>query len=163
MQIVAKPQSKIEFSNDRRICLAGKSSVLVRYWPTGNQVRVMYPKSKQAGIPLAGKTRLVFWSKLHNGGIDAWAGLSPVITLYESPKKYAVLQAGRWTRANWPHGEREEWGELDVPQHSVVSSAGLDVALRRTASRHAELPHDRVRPAGSAELIRLWIDAMGIR
>ena len=60
---MAKPLSKIEFSNDEE-CLAGKSSVLARYWPGGNNVRVIYPKSKQAGIPLAGKTRLVFWSKL---------------------------------------------------------------------------------------------------
>ena len=38
LQVVATPQSKIEFSNDAD-CLAGKSSVLVRFWPVANQVR----------------------------------------------------------------------------------------------------------------------------
>ncbi len=159
---VAKPTSKIEFSNDAD-CLAGKSSVLVRYWPANNQVHVLYPKSKHAGIPLAGKTRLVFWSKLLNGGIHAWAGLHPVITLYESEQKYAVLRPSV-DASQIPHGEREEngnWMYRSIPLHPAADDKGwrlegeLPVTLNYLTIEFG--------PSGSAELIRLWIDAMAIR
>ncbi|MGO8689972.1 MAG: right-handed parallel beta-helix repeat-containing protein [Thermoguttaceae bacterium] len=160
-QVVATPQSRIEFSNDAD-CLAGKSSVLVRYWPVANQVRVIYPKSRQAGIPLAGKTRLVFWSKLINGGIHSWPGLNPVITLYESPQKFAILKPAM-DPANWMHGEREEganWMYRSIP---LTPPAGA--MWRRQGELPATLNYLTIEfgPAGSQEVVRLWIDAMAIR
>ena len=106
--ILPNSQSDIQFSNDAD-CLAGKSSILVRFWPARDQVRIVYPKSRQAGISLAGKTRLVFWSKYYNSGIHGWVGLHPVITLYESAQKFAVLRPA--FTAALPRGEQEEPGD----------------------------------------------------
>ena len=161
VQVVAKPQSRIEFSNDAD-CLAGKSSVLVRYWPVANQVRVVYPKSRQAGIPLAGKTRLVFWSKLLNGGIHSWPGLNPVITLYESPTKFAILKPAM-DPANWMHGEREEGANWMY--RSIPLAPPPEAKWRRQGELPTTLNYLTIEfgPAGSQEIIRLWIDAMAIR
>ena len=89
---ILKPQSKVEIANDREVYLAGKSSIAVHVSPSGNPISLQYPSSRKAGISLAGKTHLVFWSKLLNGNIHAWKGLMPTVTLYESETKFALLR-----------------------------------------------------------------------
>ena len=81
---VPDPQSKVQITNDTKEFLAGRSSLAVRVLPSGNPIRLLYPSSRKAGIALAGKSHLVFWSKQLNGNIHAWKGLMPTVTLYES-------------------------------------------------------------------------------
>ena len=65
VQHVADPQSKVEIRDDPEVRLAGNSSIALRIEPSpaGNPFCLLYPKTKNAGISLAGKTRLVFWSR----------------------------------------------------------------------------------------------------
>ena len=86
---VANPTTKLTFSDDPQICLVGKSSLALQVQPSGNPISLLYPKTKDAGIPLAGKTELVFWVKMLNLNVHAWKGLMPTVTLYESPTKFA--------------------------------------------------------------------------
>ncbi len=159
VQVVPKPQSQVEFSNDAD-CLAGKSSILARWWPISNSVRALYPKSRQAGIPLAGKTRLVFWSKYINSGIHAWAGLRPLVTLYESPQKYVVF---RPSGDEVPHGQQEEGANWMY--RSIPLSPPPGAMWRREGELPTTLNYLTIEfgAAGSQEPIRLWIDAMAIR
>ena len=89
---IPNPQTKIEIRDDHEVCLVGKSSLALRVAPAGNPISLLYPQSKNAGIPLAGKTALVFWVKWINTNIHAWKGLLPTVTLYESPTKFCELQ-----------------------------------------------------------------------
>ena len=91
------PQTKIEIRDDHEVCLVGKSSLALRVAPDCYPISLLYPQSKNAGIPLAGKTALVFWVKMINTNIHAWQGFMPLVTLYESPTKRCQLQPqGGW-------------------------------------------------------------------
>ena len=58
---------------------------------SGMLVNLLYPQSKNANVSLAGKTHIVFWIKAINENVPAWQGPQPIITLYESDQKFAVL------------------------------------------------------------------------
>jgi hypothetical protein len=157
-QPVPNPQSKVRIGDDRETWLAGKSSVAVRAWPSGNPIRLLYPKSKQAGIPLAGKSHLVFWSKLLNGNIHAWKGLMPVVTLYESERKFVMLRPLDDAR-NYPQNteDRADWTYRTIPL------AG-DAQWKAEGELPATLNYLSIEfyPWGGLPL-RLWIDAMGLK
>ena len=152
VQVVPKPQSKIEFS--KRQPIAWPASL--RFWPAGGRhVQLRPPRLSEVPAgrhPAGGQDAAGLLEQVLNSGIHAWAGLSPLVTLYESPQRYAVLRPA-WTRRTVPHGEREEganWMYRSIP---LSPPAGRDVAPRGTASRDAELHHHRVR---RGRLLRAW-------
>ena len=85
------PQGKVEISDDKESFVVGHSSILVRVTGSGAPIVLRYPRDKQLKIPLAGKTAVVFWSKYINPIVHAWQGMRPVVTLYETDQKFAVL------------------------------------------------------------------------
>ncbi len=89
---IPNPKTKMEIRDDHAIRLVGNSSVALRVAPSGNPISLLYPKAKNAGISLAGKTALVFWFKWINTNMHAWKGPVPTVTLYESPTKFCVFQ-----------------------------------------------------------------------
>ena len=86
-----------------------------------------------------------------------------MITLYESEQKYAVLRPSI-DSVHVPSGQREEggnWMYRSIPLHPAAD----DKAWRLEGELPATLNYLTIEfgPSGSAELIRLWIDAMAIR
>jgi parallel beta-helix repeat protein len=155
---VPDPQSQVRISDDREVRLAGKSSVAVHVQPSGNPIRLLYPKSKKAGISLAGKSHLVFWSKLLNGNIHAWKGLMPVVTIYESEQNFAMLRPLDDAR-NYPQNteDRADWTYRTIPL------AG-DAQWKLEGELPATLNYMTIEfyPWGGLPL-RLWIDAMSLK
>jgi hypothetical protein len=155
---VPKPQSKILIADDKEVFLAGKSSIGVRVLPSGNPISLQYPSSKQADIPLAGKTHLVFWSKQLNGNIHAWKGLMPTVTLYESEKKFALIRPYDDPK-NYPQNneDRADWS------YWVIPLAG-NAQWKREGELPATLNYVTIEfyPWGSHP-VRLWIDGMSLK
>ena len=155
------PKTKIEFSNDKD-CLAGKSSVLARVTPSpgGNPIALLYPKSKKAGISLAGKTHLVFWSKFIDPSIHSWKGLFPTITLYKSDQEFAMLRPADDPR-NFPQiEERVAWMYRSIPLRPAADNPQwkLDGQLPDTVNWITI----EFEPLGNLPL-RVWIDGLGIK
>jgi len=155
---VPEPRSKVQITEDTKELLAGKSSIAVRVSPSGNPISLMYPRSKKAGIPLAGKTHLVFWSKQLNGNIHAWKGLMPTVTLYESEEKFALLRPFD-DQKNYPQNteDRADWTYWTIP----LAGNGQ---WRREGNLPATLNYATIEffPWGGLP-VRLWIDGMSIK
>jgi nitrous oxidase accessory protein NosD len=155
---VREPQSRVEIAEDLKEVLAGKSSVAVRVSPSGNPIRLMYPRSRKAGIPLAGKTHLVFWSKLLNGNIHAWKGLMPTVTLFESEEKFALLRPFDDPK-NYPQNpeDRADW------MYRTIPLAG-DAQWKLEGKLPATLNYAAIEffPWGSHP-VRLWLDGMSLK
>ena len=112
---VSNPQTKVEISDDREVRLVGNSSLALRVAPASeNAIRLLYPRTKNAGIPLAGKTSLVFWVKMLNNNIHAWKGLMPTVVIYESPTKFCLLRPNDDPK-NWQGGI--DWIHKTIPLH----------------------------------------------
>ena len=144
VQVVAKPQSRIEFSNDAD-CLAGKSSVLVRYWPVANQVRVDLSEIETGRHPAGRQDPAGLLEQADQRRHPLLAGAQSRDNALRIAAEVCHPQAG--------HGPGQldarragGGGQLDVPQHSPYAAGRRDVATPGRASRHAELPHHRVRP-----------------
>jgi parallel beta-helix repeat protein len=153
------PQSKVRFSDDRRVCIAGRSSVLAHVEPySGMMVGLLYPASKKAGVALAGKKELVFWVKAIDENVPAWQGPQPVVTLYQSEKQFAVLAPKVDFMSARPNNEdREGWSYLVVP-----------LAGSEQWERKGELPATLNWltigfDSWGAPPLWIWLDGMSIR
>jgi parallel beta-helix repeat protein len=112
---VANPQTKVQLSDDRAVRLVGNMSLALRVAPASeNAIRLLYPRAKNAGIPLAGKTSLVFWVKMLNNNIHAWKGFMPTVVIYESPTKFCLLRPNDDPQ-NWQGGI--DWIHKTIPLH----------------------------------------------
>ncbi len=155
---VPNPQSKVEIADDKEVYLAGKSSIAIHLLPSGNPISLLYPRSKKAGVPLAGKTHLAFWSNQRNGNIHAWKGLMPTITLYESETKFALLRPYDDPK-NYPQNneDREDWTYRSIPL------AG-DAQWKREGDLPATLNYLTIEfyPWGGMP-VRVWIDGMELK
>jgi parallel beta-helix repeat protein len=108
----ATPTTKVEIGDDRQVRLVGNASLHVCVAPgSENAVRLLYPRSKDAGITLTGKTSLVFWVKMLNNNIHAWKGLMPTVVIHESPSKFCLIR---------PNDDPENWeGGIDWIHRTV--------------------------------------------
>ncbi len=153
------PQSKIAYRDDERVRIAGKSSVAAHVEPySGMLVRLLYPVSKKAGLPLEGKKELVFWVKAINENVPAWQGLQPIVTLYESEKKFAVLTPATDLMSARPNNEeREGWSYLVVPlagSEQWKLEGDLPAVLN-----YLTIGFD----SWGAPPLRIWIDGMALK
>ncbi len=90
---VPHPQLKVDLSDDHQVFLVGKSSLALKVGPSPDRrLSLLYPRPKNLGIPLAGKTRFIFWTKWLCPCFYAGEGLLPTVTLYESPTKYCIIR-----------------------------------------------------------------------
>jgi hypothetical protein len=153
------PQSQVKFSDDREVRIAGTSSVLAHVEPYGGMlVSLLYPAAKKAGLPLAGKTRLVFWVKAIDENVPAWQGPQPVVTLYESDAKFALLTPKADLMSGRPNNEdREGWSYLVVPL------AGSD-QWERKGELPATLNYLTIGfDSWGAPPLWIWLDGMSLR
>jgi parallel beta-helix repeat protein len=153
------PDSKIRFTDDAEVRIAGRASLRAHVEPYGGQlVRLLYPSGKQAGVPLAGKAHLVFWIKAVNENVPAWQGEQPVIELCESATKSAVLVPKVDLMSARPNNEeREGWTYFAVP-----------LAGNEQWQRKGELPATLNWltigfDSWGTPPLRIWIDGMGLR
>ena len=113
---IPNPLTKMVISDDKEIRLVGHSSLSLRMAPTSNNnLSLLYPSTKNAGIPLAGKTSLTFWVKMVNTNIHAWKGFIPTVTLYESPTKFCEIRPYDDAK-NYQGGI--DWNYKVIPLHS---------------------------------------------
>ncbi|MGA2618234.1 MAG: right-handed parallel beta-helix repeat-containing protein [Thermoguttaceae bacterium] len=151
---VANPQTKLEFSDDRQVRLVGNSSLALRVEPSGNPISILYPRAKNAGIPLAGKTQLVFWAKMLNTNIHAWKGLMPTLTLYESPTRFCELR---------PYDDQKNWqGGVDWIYKSVPLHGNQVWKLKGEVPATLNWVTIEFYPWGGAPF-HAWIDGMAIK
>jgi parallel beta-helix repeat protein len=109
--------SRVKFSDDKEIHIAGRSSIYAFAQPYGGQrLNLAYPSSKKAGWSLEGKTRLVFWFKAINENVPAWQDANPIVTLYENDEKFMRLTPKGDFLSAPPYNEaREGWYYFAVP------------------------------------------------
>ena len=109
-------------------------------------------------MSLAGKTHLVFWIKAINENVPAWQGPQPIITLYESDQKFAVLTPKDDFLSSRPNNEeREGWS------YFVVPFAGNE-QWERTGDVPATLNYVTIGcDSWGAPPLRIWLDGMSIR
>ena len=151
---IPNPQTKFEFSDDPKVRLVGNSSLALRVEPSGNPLRILYPRAKNAGIPLAGKTELVFWVKMINTNIHAWKGLMPTVTLYESPTRFCELR---------PYDDPKNWqGGVDWIYKSVPLHGNQVWKLKGEVPATLNWVTIEFYPWGGAPF-HAWIDGMAIK
>jgi len=151
---VPNTQTKLQLNDDHAVRLVGTSSLALRVEPSGNPIRILYPRARNARIPLAGKTELVFWAKMINSNIHAWKGLMPTVTVYESPTKFCELRPYDDPK-NWQGGI--EWVYKSVPLH------GNEVwKLKGQVPATLNWVTIEFYPWGGAPF-RAWIDGMAIK
>ncbi|MHB8969113.1 MAG: NosD domain-containing protein [Pirellulaceae bacterium] len=152
------PQSTVRFSDDT-VHIAGTSAVRAAVDPYGGMlVNLLYPQSKQAHVALAGKTQLVFWIRAINENVPAWQGPQPIITLYESEQKFAVLTPKTDFLSSRPNNE-----ERDGWSYFVVPLAG-DEQWERTGDLPVTLNYLTIGcDSWGAPPLQIWIDGMSVR
>ena len=72
----------------------GKSSLALRSPRDCYPISLLYPRTKNLGIPLAGKTELSS-GQVDQHELPRLAGLLPMVTLYESPTKFCNSARGK--------------------------------------------------------------------
>jgi len=152
------PQSSVTFEDDPQ-CIAGATAVRALVDPySGTFVHLLYPQSKQADIPLAGKTQFVFWIKAINENVPAWQGAQPVVTLYESEERFALFTPKDDLLSSRPNNEeREGWS------YFVVPLAGDD-RWERTGDLPAKLNYVTIGcDSWGAPPLRIWLDGISVR
>ena len=153
------PGSRVLFSDDRATKLVGQSAVLALVKPySGNRVSLLYPSSKKAGIRLDGKTHLVFWIKAINENVPAWQDVNPLVTLYESAEKSAVLRPTVDLMGQRPNNEeREGWSYFAVPLAGspLWNRAGPSIAVLN----YLTIGFD----SWGTPPLQIWIDGMAFK
>jgi parallel beta-helix repeat protein len=151
---VDNPQTKLELLDDREIRLVGDASLALRVEPSGNPIRLLYPRTKDAGVPLAGKTELTFWVKMTNPNIHAWKGLMPTVTFYESPTRYCELR---------PYDDPKNWqGGIGWIYKSVPLHGGPVWKIQGAVPATLNYVSIEFYPWGDGPF-RAWIDGMAIK
>ena len=109
--------SKVQFSDDEKTRLVGSSSLRANIQPySGGRLNLLYPQQQNLQRSLAGKTKIVVWIKAINEGTPAWQDANPIVTLYESDKKFVRLTPKTDLLSSPPYNEaREGWFYFEIP------------------------------------------------
>ncbi|HEY3322719.1 MAG TPA: right-handed parallel beta-helix repeat-containing protein [Planctomycetota bacterium] len=160
------PQSKAKFSDDREVRISGRSSLYALIQPySGMRVNLLYPSSRKAGWPLAGKKSLVFWFKGVNENVPAWQDANPIVTLHETEQKFVRLTPKRDLLSAPPYIEaREGWTYFVVPLAGDElwkrdSSAGVPAGAEMTTANWLTIGFD----SWGAPPLRIWLDGLAFK
>ncbi len=158
VRVIADAKSRVQITDDAESYIVGKSSLGVSALPSGNPLQLVYPRTKRAGLSLAGKAHLVMWCKMLTGNIHAWKGFMPTVTLYETEDKFALIRPFDDPR-NYPQNseDRADWGYKTIP---LAGDAQWKVegALPATVNWMTI----EFYPWGGMP-VRLWIDGLSFR
>lgn len=83
---------------------------------SGGRVALLWPATRDAAVPLAGRTRLSFWIRTRNPHVPAWQDVNPIVTLHEAEDRWLRLTPASDLLGNPPDVHfRDEWMPLDAP------------------------------------------------
>ncbi len=133
-------RGRVRFADDAE-ALVGKTSLLLTPDPyKGADVTAFFPKSKDAGWNLAGKTHLSFWLRFENPNNGGFQGPNPIIRLHGGKAAFTYTPAfdgmPRNLLADLPYSEaRHGWLRITMPL------AGGEGWLRSETLEGARPPH----------------------
>ncbi|MFO1077720.1 MAG: right-handed parallel beta-helix repeat-containing protein [Planctomycetota bacterium] len=147
------------FTADRDRKLAGADAVLARVDPyDGMRVNLLWPASRRAALPLAGRSEFVFWLAAIDADPTGWQDGNPVVTLWQDAEHRAVYRPARDLLQLPARSEaRDGWTRFAVP----LAGDGL---WRREGPAL-----DRVEwitlgfDSWGAPPLAFWIDALALR
>ncbi|HND50884.1 MAG TPA: hypothetical protein PLV92_00750, partial [Pirellulaceae bacterium] len=152
------PRSSVTYSLDEQIRISGRQSLKAVVSPySGGRVNLLYPATKSAAVPLAGKKRLVFWLKAINENVPAWQDVNPVVTLHESDERALRLTPKGDLLSQPPYNEaREGWTYFSVPLagDETWQRGGDEI----TRCNWLSLGFD----SWGAPPLRIWLDGLAI-
>ncbi len=105
------------FSRDKKHYVAGEDAVRVVLDPYhGFSARMLYPKTRNGGWPLASKTHFAFWFKAINPNLPGWQSNNPELTLYQTDQRKLRLTPKRdlFTDAKYSEA-RDGWRYFEIP------------------------------------------------
>jgi hypothetical protein len=152
--------SRIAFEDDGKTRVCGKSSLFANITPYGGfRVAPFFPASRDAGLSLKGKERLVFWSRWLNGDVTGWQDGNPVVTLHESDASFIRLVPSEdWFRAPQHNEGRDGWNYFSIPL------AG-DARFKREGAETLNAVNWISIGVDSwgAPPLRIWVDGLGLK
>lgn len=156
--MVAEPQLKMTYHNDRETKIAGSSSVHAVIDPYhGQRASLLFPQSKGANWSLAGKTHLVFWVRTINPNLG-WQDVNPVITLYGADTKSLRLSPKKDLLGNPTFNEgRDGWKYFEIPL------AGDDEWQREGGDIPTLSYFTFGVDSWDAQPLQLWIDGLAFK
>lgn len=156
---VAEDDSKATARDDADVRLWGRTSAHVLVAPYGGgRASLLWPATKRAALPLAGKRRLTFWLKAINENVPAWQGPQPVVTLYQSDQRRVVLTPKDDLMSSPADNEqREGWRYFDIPLAGDERWTREGEAIERV--EWLTLGFD----SWGAPPLRFWIDVLAFR
>jgi len=153
------PRSRVTFAMDSETKIVGQSSLRALINPYGGErVNLRVPAGSGLNLALQGKSTLVFWIKVLNENVPAWQNTNPVVTLYESPSRFAKFEAGDLLSSPPYNEARDGWTYVVVPLQgdSLWKREGTDdIATLNSLT----LGFD----SWGARPLRIWIDGLAIK
>lgn len=127
----------------------------------GSRASLLWPATRDAHIPLAGRTQLAFWIRTRNPNIPAWQDGNPVVTLHQSAERWLRLVPERDLLADPPDVHfRDEWMPLVLP---LAGGDGWRVETGPAGAPDTlEWLTLGLDPWGTPPL-DLWLDRLGLR
>jgi PKD domain len=152
------PQSRVAFAIDPETKIVGHSSLRALINPYGGErVNLRFPAGNGLNLPLQGKSTLVFWIKFLNENVPAWQNANPVVTLYESPTRFAKLEAGDLLSSPSYNEARDGWTYIVVPLRG-------DALWKREGTELTTINSLTIGfDSWGAPPLRIWIDALAIK
>jgi parallel beta-helix repeat protein len=152
------PDSRVFFAMDTETRIVGRASLRALVDPYGGErVSFRFPAGTGLDLPLKDKSTLVFWIKAQNENVPAWQNANPVVTLYESPARFAKLEAGDLLSSPSYNEAREGWTYIVVPLRgdSLWKHDGAELAV----VNYLTIGFD----SWGAPPLRVWIDGLAFK
>jgi parallel beta-helix repeat protein len=150
------PGSRVTFSDDHGVKLAGAVSLHALVSPySGGRVQLLYPRTRNAGWPLQGKRRLVFWIRSRNE--HPWQDANPIITLHENDQKWLRLTPQAEVLTAPAHNEaRDGFRRIEVPLAGdrLWRREGQDLKV----ANYLTIGFD----AWDNQPLRIWLDGLAL-
>jgi parallel beta-helix repeat protein len=152
------PRSGVAFTMDTETKLVGRVSLRALVSPySGERVNLRFPAQARLSLPLRRKSTVAFWIKVRNENLRAWQNANPVVTLYESPTRFAMFEAGDLLSSPPCNEAREGWTYIAVPLRgdSQWKRGGTDL----DTINYLMIGFD----SWDAPPLRIWIDGLAIK
>lgn len=150
---------KAGFAIDRQVALVGGASMKARVDPyDGQRVSLLWPRQKDAVLPLDGRSELVFWLRTIDEYPTGWQDGNPIVTLWQDAEhRLRFVPARDLLQSPQCSEARDGWNRFSVPL------AGGELWKREGAAiwrvNWITLGFD----SWGAPPLSIWIDGLGFR
>ncbi len=153
------PHSRVAFTADRNFRIVGESSLYAFVNPYGGErVSLRFPAAANMKLPLANKSRLVFWIRSINENVPAWQNANPIVTLHESASRFIRLEPRKDLLSSPPYNEaRDGWTYFSVPLEG-------DELWKREGSKITTVNFLTIGfDSWGMPPLRIWLDGLSIK